>query len=194
MIYGGWLYSEASSLLMDFLHLQSRSASLTQSPAASSTLPLFIHHCRISAIDSPTHHNLLVGGRPTNQVLERFTVRLQTSAKREMCCSFSGKRRAEEAETEEEREGQSDSEVQQGLAVNLAIALIIFYKREISPLLPGSCRYVPTCSEYAIQAYKKYGAVKGTLLTAWRLSRCNPFGGSGFDPPRWFGESKPPSY
>ena len=47
---------------------------------------------------------------------------------------------------------------------------------EISPLLPSSCRYVPTCSEYSMQAYKRYGVVKGTILTAWRLCRCNPLG------------------
>ncbi|XP_058099298.1 UPF0161 protein At3g09310 isoform X3 [Magnolia sinica] len=63
---------------------------------------------------------------------------------------------------------------------------------EISPLLPSSCRYVPTCSEYSMQAYKKYGVAKGTILTAWRLCRCNPLGGSGFDPPRWFDEKRPP--
>ncbi|KAL6623412.1 hypothetical protein ACP70R_033291 [Stipagrostis hirtigluma subsp. patula] len=62
---------------------------------------------------------------------------------------------------------------------------------EISPLLPSSCRYVPTCSEYSMQAYKRYGVVKGTILTAWRLCRCNPLGGYGYDPPRWFGEELP---
>ncbi|GAY47928.1 hypothetical protein CUMW_108110, partial [Citrus unshiu] len=49
---------------------------------------------------------------------------------------------------------------------------------EISPLMPRSCRYVPTCSEYSMQAYKKYGVVKGSVLTAWRLCRCNPLGNS----------------
>ncbi|CAM6097447.1 unnamed protein product [Calypogeia fissa] len=77
--------------------------------------------------------------------------------------------------------------------IQIAIAALKFYKSEISPLLPGSCRYVPTCSEYSMQAYRTYGVVKGTILTACRLARCNPLGGSGFDPPRWFGEPKPPS-
>uniref|UniRef100_A0A453HT53 Membrane protein insertion efficiency factor YidD n=2 Tax=Triticinae TaxID=1648030 RepID=A0A453HT53_AEGTS len=54
--------------------------------------------------------------------------------------------------------------------------MLKFYKREISPLLPSSCRYVPTCSEYSMQAYKRYGVAKGTILTAWRLCRCNPLG------------------
>ncbi|KAL0451142.1 UNVERIFIED_CONTAM: putative protein, chloroplastic [Sesamum latifolium] len=78
------------------------------------------------------------------------------------------------------------------LGVEAALSMLKFYKREISPLLPKSCRYVPTCSEYSMIAYKKYGVVKGTILTAWRLCRCNPLGGSGFDPPRWFDEATPP--
>ncbi|WOH11091.1 hypothetical protein DCAR_0830570 [Daucus carota subsp. sativus] len=78
------------------------------------------------------------------------------------------------------------------LGVRTALSMLKFYKREISPLMPNSCRYLPTCSEYSMIAYKKYGVAKGTILTAWRLCRCNPLGGSGFDPPRWFGETSPP--
>uniref|UniRef100_A0A1D1YZA9 UPF0161 protein At3g09310 n=1 Tax=Anthurium amnicola TaxID=1678845 RepID=A0A1D1YZA9_9ARAE len=77
------------------------------------------------------------------------------------------------------------------LGVKVALSMLRFYKREISPLMLPSCRYVPTCSEYSMQAYKKYGVAKGTILTAWRLCRCNPLGGSGFDPPRWFDEDSP---
>ncbi|KAL6337356.1 hypothetical protein AAG906_036670 [Vitis piasezkii] len=84
-----------------------------------------------------------------------------------------------------------DSEVD-NIGVKAALSMLRFYKREISPLLPNSCRYVPTCSEYSMEAYKKYGVVKGTVLTTWRLCRCNPLGGSGFDPPRWFDEGPPP--
>ncbi|KAI3750360.1 hypothetical protein L2E82_20994 [Cichorium intybus] len=78
------------------------------------------------------------------------------------------------------------------LGVKVALSMLQFYKREISPLMPKSCRYVPTCSEYSMIAYKRYGVVKGSILTAWRLCRCNPLGGSGFDPPRWFDEPSPP--
>ncbi|GJN05194.1 hypothetical protein PR202_ga22803 [Eleusine coracana subsp. coracana] len=78
------------------------------------------------------------------------------------------------------------------MGVNVALSMLKFYKREISPLLPSSCLYVPTCSEYSMQAYKRYGVVKGTILTAWRLCRCNPLGGYGYDPPRWFGEEELP--
>ncbi|CAI5968185.1 unnamed protein product [Closterium sp. NIES-65] len=63
---------------------------------------------------------------------------------------------------------------------------------EISPWIPASCRFVPTCSEYSVMALRKYGLLRGGILTAWRLLRCNPFGPSGYDPPRWFGEPPPP--
>lgn len=86
----------------------------------------------------------------------------------------------------------SQGEEVNNLGVKAALSLLIFYKREISPLLPKSCRYIPTCSEYSMIAYKKYGFVKGTALTACRICRCNPLGGSGFDPPRWLGETSPP--
>lgn len=62
------------------------------------------------------------------------------------------------------------------------LGVIYFYKGSISPLTPPSCRYSPTCSEYAIQAVKKYGPFKGFWLTLKRISRCHPWGGSGYDP------------
>ena len=67
----------------------------------------------------------------------------------------------------------------------VAIRALRWYKRQLSPLLPAGCRYVPTCSEYAVQALEQYGLLRGLLLTAWRLLRCNPTGGHGYDPPRW---------
>lgn len=57
-----------------------------------------------------------------------------------------------------------------------------FYRMCISPLFPPSCRYTPTCSEYAIIALQKYGVLKGSWLTFKRLLRCAPWGGSGYDP------------
>ncbi|MBQ9478469.1 MAG: membrane protein insertion efficiency factor YidD [Selenomonadaceae bacterium] len=62
------------------------------------------------------------------------------------------------------------------------IAAIEFYRKWLSPLKPPTCRFIPTCSEYAIQAINKYGALKGSLLAAKRILRCNPFGSSGYDP------------
>ena len=62
------------------------------------------------------------------------------------------------------------------------LVMLRFYKREISPMLPPCCRYTPTCSEYARQALRKHGPVKGLALAIWRILRCNPWGGSGYDP------------
>lgn len=64
----------------------------------------------------------------------------------------------------------------------LLILPIRFYRRFISPLTPPSCRFTPTCSEYAILALRKHGPVKGLILAVWRILRCNPWGGSGYDP------------
>ena len=63
----------------------------------------------------------------------------------------------------------------------LLIALVKFYRKYISPLRPPCCRYYPTCSQYALEALEKYGALKGGWLALRRILRCNPFGGSGID-------------
>lgn len=62
------------------------------------------------------------------------------------------------------------------------LALIRFYQVAISPLKPPSCRFTPTCSQYAIEAIKKYGPFKGLYLAIRRILRCHPWGGSGYDP------------
>ena len=64
----------------------------------------------------------------------------------------------------------------------LLVALIQLYKRFLSPLLPPSCRFTPSCSRYTVEAIQKHGALRGTLLGAWRILRCNPFGKGGYDP------------
>lgn len=61
------------------------------------------------------------------------------------------------------------------------LAMIAFYQRWLSPLLPPSCRFYPSCSQYAYEAIDKYGILKGGLLAGWRLLRCNPFNKGGFD-------------
>ena len=71
------------------------------------------------------------------------------------------------------------------------MGLVRGYQLIISPHLPSSCRYTPSCSNYAMQALKKYGAVKGTILAVWRVMRCHPWAPHGYDPPRWFGEPPP---
>ncbi len=62
------------------------------------------------------------------------------------------------------------------------IALIRFYRKFLSPLKPRCCRFTPTCSAYAIEAFEKRGFFVGMILTVWRLLRCNPFCKGGYDP------------
>jgi uncharacterized protein len=62
------------------------------------------------------------------------------------------------------------------------VSIIWFYKKAVSPYLPGACRFTPTCSEYAAEAIKKHGAIKGLGLSVWRLLRCNPLCKGGYDP------------
>ena len=68
------------------------------------------------------------------------------------------------------------------LLSKLLLVLIRFYQYCISPLIPPRCRYTPTCSQYAVEAVKKYGAFKGGLLAAKRIARCHPLSGHGHDP------------
>jgi hypothetical protein len=70
------------------------------------------------------------------------------------------------------------------------ISAIRWYRRTLSPMMPPNCRFLPSCSNYAIDAISTYGPWRGGVLTAWRLFRCNPTGGCGYDPPRW----PPPGY
>jgi putative membrane protein insertion efficiency factor len=64
-----------------------------------------------------------------------------------------------------------------------AVASIRFYQRFLSPLKPmPTCRFLPTCSSYALEAIQRRGAVRGTLMALWRILRCNPFCAGGFDP------------
>lgn len=64
----------------------------------------------------------------------------------------------------------------------LLLKAIRFYQRAISPLLGKNCKYIPTCSQYGIEAISRFGAFKGLLLTIWRILRCNPFSKGGYDP------------
>lgn len=66
--------------------------------------------------------------------------------------------------------------------VQLALGLIRFYQRFISPGLPASCRFYPTCSQYGYEAIARYGIIRGGLLTLRRLLRCHPFHPGGYDP------------
>lgn len=65
----------------------------------------------------------------------------------------------------------------------LLISLVRFYQRAISPLLGANCRFMPTCSQYMIEAIQKYGVIRGVLKGTWRICRCHPFTPGGYDPP-----------
>ena len=65
---------------------------------------------------------------------------------------------------------------------NAAIYMLRLYKGYVSPLFGTSCRFVPTCSEYAQEALKEYGLLQGGLMAVWRVLRCNPFSRGGYDP------------
>ena len=62
------------------------------------------------------------------------------------------------------------------------LAPLHLYRRVISPLFGAHCRYHPTCSEYAVEAVREYGLIRGTVLAAWRVMRCNPWSAGGVDP------------
>jgi putative membrane protein insertion efficiency factor len=64
----------------------------------------------------------------------------------------------------------------------ILLAPIRLYQSLVSPLLPRRCKYEPTCSAYAVQAIRELGVVRGSILAAWRLARCNPFSHGGYDP------------
>jgi uncharacterized protein len=64
----------------------------------------------------------------------------------------------------------------------VAVAPISFYRLVISPAIPRRCKYEPTCSRYAVDAIREYGILRGAVLAAWRLLRCNPWSYGGYDP------------
>jgi putative membrane protein insertion efficiency factor len=68
------------------------------------------------------------------------------------------------------------------IARAVALAPILLYQRLISPAIPRRCKYEPTCSRYAVEAIGRYGVLRGVVLAAWRLLRCNPWSYGGYDP------------
>ena len=84
---------------------------------------------------------------------------------------------------EQTAKAEQDDSQQLSLAVRLLSYPVKFYRHFISPLLPPSCRFTPTCSQYALEALREHGALRGSWLTIWRLLRCNPFNRHvGYDP------------
>jgi len=106
----------------------------------------------------------------------------QNDKERKLLEALLSKEELEELEADEKKENEIDPSKVSSQAM---ISSIKFYKSYISPLLPPACRFVPTCSQYGIAAIEKFGPVKGGVLTVWRLMRCTPIGGKGYDPPKW---------
>ncbi|MDR2883119.1 MAG: membrane protein insertion efficiency factor YidD [Alistipes sp.] len=68
------------------------------------------------------------------------------------------------------------------VAISPFVALVKFYQLCVSPLMPHVCRFTPTCSEYALEALRRHGLLRGGWLAVRRIARCHPWGGSGYDP------------
>ena len=68
------------------------------------------------------------------------------------------------------------------VVARMLIAMVVAYRRYVSPVLPARCRFYPSCSAYSLEALQKHGAIRGTGLTIWRLLRCHPFHPGGYDP------------
>jgi len=75
----------------------------------------------------------------------------------------------------------------------LALCSLRGYKWAISPMFPPACRYVPTCSEYAMDAVAHHGVARGSVMAAWRLLRCHPFARGGYDPVKMTSDSGAPA-
>ena len=78
--------------------------------------------------------------------------------------------------------GRSTYAIFLGIPKSVLLGLLRGYKWAISPMFLPSCRYVPTCSEYAVEAIDRYGALRGSAMAVWRLLRCHPFVKGGYDP------------
>ena len=138
------------------------------------------HHCTIRvALQSvaktmPTYPEL-------EQAVERAIARIVKEIEKANPTSLATEPATDRQEQTAQAE-QDDSQ-QLSLAVRLLSYPVKFYRHFISPLLPPSCRFTPTCSQYALEALRVHGALKGSWLTIWRLLRCNPFNRHvGYDP------------
>lgn len=138
------------------------------------------HHCTVRvALQSvaktmPTYPEL-------EQAVERAVARIVKEIEKANPTSPA----TEPATDRQERttKAEQDNAQQLSLAVRLLSYPVKFYRHFISPLLPPSCRFTPTCSQYALEALRVHGALKGSWLTIWRLLRCNPFNRHvGYDP------------
>ena len=157
--------------------------------ASSGSVPSYISERETTTKDRrPLHHQsshppfllVVAAERSVSFVNHRFLQNLRSENQ-----EGQANNEDEESSMEEEKPKQKESEDEKDAMSTAMIASIGFYKKVISPLLPPACRFVPTCSPYGVQAIEEFGPTKGGMLIAWRLLRCSPIGGKGYDPPKW---------
>ncbi len=143
------------------------------------------HHCTVRlALQSvaktmPTYSEL---EQAVEQAIARIVKEIDKSSPTSSVAKASPNRPKQTMAAPSTQANQADSP-QLSLAVRLLSYPVKFYRACISPLLPPSCRFTPTCSQSALEALRVHGALKGTWLTIWRLLRCNPFNRHvGYDP------------
>ena len=143
------------------------------------------HHCTVRlALQSvaktmPTYSEL---EQAVERAIARIVKEIDKSSPMSSVAKASPNRPKQTMAAPSTQANQADSQ-QLSLAVRLLSYPVKFYRACISPLLPPSCRFTPTCSQYALEALRVHGALKGTWLTIWRLLRCNPFNRHvGYDP------------
>lgn len=133
-----------------------------------------------------TSHNSVKNNPITNNISNSCTA--GRAAERDKMSTIGKNKSIEKGTTDKEMGAEKNSfweKVWRGVKSVLSfpfVLLIKFYQVCISPLKPASCRFTPTCSQYAVEAFRKYGPLKGFYLAAKRILRCHPWGGSGYDP------------
>eukprot|EP00956_Cyclotella_meneghiniana_P018373 scaffold30535_cov38-Cyclotella_meneghiniana.AAC.2 len=124
-------------------------------------------------------HATIAAATPLEQ---RSSLSLMFDQLKRILCAES---KDEKDETKSDEQNTVDEKQEVEVMSQSMIMAIGFYKQFISPLLPPACRFLPTCSQYGVQAIEQFGPTRGVILTAWRLARCSPLGGKGYDPPKW---------
>eukprot|EP00596_Hydrurales_sp_CCMP1899_P009377 CAMPEP_0119035134 /NCGR_PEP_ID=MMETSP1177-20130426/2096_1 /TAXON_ID=2985 /ORGANISM="Ochromonas sp, Strain CCMP1899" /LENGTH=155 /DNA_ID=CAMNT_0006993069 /DNA_START=445 /DNA_END=912 /DNA_ORIENTATION=+ len=140
---------------------------------------------------SELHQTMLIEGSPTywmNDIIQQSLLpnhqqTFQLNEEEQQHDSV----RLMEINSEDDNDSANDS---RNKIKDVFVSIIYWYKNQVSPLLQPNCRFLPTCSTYAIESMNLYGPYRGLTLMLWRILRCNPSGGSGYDPPQW----PPPEY
>ena len=174
-----------SALLACLAWQQQRALSLRPVPAAgkndptASLLPSFFkspHRCMCTT--SPFCFNIANDPIPRKAAMGDYHFALIFSA--ENTDSEGDDKKGDDSKGADNEGGSGRERLKE-----LMVGGIKWYRNALSPFMPPNCRFLPSCSNYGIQAIETFGPWRGGLLTAWRILRCNPFGGSGYDPPRW---------